>query len=308
MSAPKTFGQTRKDGFVVAERKPFDQIPRTTLRDKRLSYRARGVLARLLSNVDGYSMTAADLAREGKEGRDAILTALRELRRLGYILMFKVRDEHGCYYTKNYVYETPQPIPKNAIVTPKRKRATEKKGPENTEPKKIKSERLEENDHQDVDPPASGDQNNEEPQSYLLIENDRISQLSDPGTGLCHKSRRANAKKAGKARSVGQSKGPAFRPAPCLLITCFCRVWDLRAKRRSPCAQHYLTISAAPAPTVRPPSRMAKRRPFSIATGGGAASIRRFTLSPASPSPCLPAASPIRSRPWCGSRTRDGSR
>ena len=42
----------------------------------------------------------------------------------------------------------------------------------------------------------------------------------------------------------------------------------------------YCTISAiVPAPTVCPPSRMAKRKPFSIATGV-ISSITRLTLSP----------------------------
>src|SRR5690349_7957773 len=42
----------------------------------------------------------------------------------------------------------------------------------------------------------------------------------------------------------------------------------------------YLTISVTvPAPTVRPPSRMAKRTPFSIAIGA-ISSTSRFTLSP----------------------------
>ena len=50
--------------------------------------------------------------------------------------------------------------------------------------------------------------------------------------------------------------------------------WSVRA---APC---YCTISAiVPAPTVWPPSRIANRRPFSIATGV-ISSITRLTLSP----------------------------
>ena len=87
----------------------YTQIRNEVARDDRLSYRGRGVLVRLLSNADGFQMTAADLAREGREGRGAILTALRELRAAGYIRTTKVQDEHGRWSTRTFVYDTPQP-------------------------------------------------------------------------------------------------------------------------------------------------------------------------------------------------------
>ena len=61
--------------------------PSATVRDSRLSYRASGVLNRLLDNAEGYGMSAEQLAAERpeREGRDAIRTALRELKEAGYI-------------------------------------------------------------------------------------------------------------------------------------------------------------------------------------------------------------------------------
>ena len=87
----------------------YTPIRNDVARDDRLSYRGRGVLVRLLSNADGFQMTAADLAREGREGRSAILTALRELREAGYIRTTKKQDEHGRWSTQTFVYDTPQP-------------------------------------------------------------------------------------------------------------------------------------------------------------------------------------------------------
>lgn len=86
----------------------WTEIENSTLRDARLSYRARGVLARLLSNADGFRMSAADLAREGKEGRDAILAALRELRETGYLVTTKYQDSQGRWATQNVIFDTPQ--------------------------------------------------------------------------------------------------------------------------------------------------------------------------------------------------------
>lgn len=64
---------------------PFLLMPQATVRDSRLSYRARGVLARLLSNADGYKMPSSQLAKEGGEGRDAIRKSLNELEKFGYL-------------------------------------------------------------------------------------------------------------------------------------------------------------------------------------------------------------------------------
>lgn len=74
-----------------------------------MSYRAKGVLLRLLSNEDGFRMTALDLANAGLEGREAILTALRELRVCGYVVVRRIQSDGGRWRTETYVYDTPQP-------------------------------------------------------------------------------------------------------------------------------------------------------------------------------------------------------
>lgn len=82
------------------------------LRDPRISFRALGLLVRMLSNADGYRMTAADLWSErGKEGRDAIRAALKELEAAGYLVRQRYRCEGGLWKTQVYVYDTPQPTP-----------------------------------------------------------------------------------------------------------------------------------------------------------------------------------------------------
>ena len=63
---------------------PFAQIANVALRDKRLSYRARGILALALSNSGEWEATARYFHENGPEGRDAVQTALNELTALGY--------------------------------------------------------------------------------------------------------------------------------------------------------------------------------------------------------------------------------
>ena len=84
------------------------------------------------------------------------------------------------------------------------------------------------------------------------------------------------------ARGFNESAGnnPAKRPLPNKIF----RQWPDRG-------QPYLMISATtPAPTVRPPSRMAKRRPSSMAIGRDQRRPPSRRCRPASPSRCLPAA------------------
>ena len=85
----------------------FAIIRNEVLQDERLSFRARGVLASILSRPDNWRCSAWDLATEGREGRRAILTALTELETHGYLVRSKKQDEGGKWSTCTYVYDMP---------------------------------------------------------------------------------------------------------------------------------------------------------------------------------------------------------
>lgn len=76
-------------------------------RDSRLSRRARGLLVELLSHRDGWTTTIEQLVRNGPEGRDAIHTALRELRDLGYLRLEQARGDRARLGTVEYVIAQP---------------------------------------------------------------------------------------------------------------------------------------------------------------------------------------------------------
>lgn len=99
----------------------FTVIRNDVLRDSRLSYRARGVLAAILSRPDNWTIRSEQLAREGGEGRDAVRTALNELRKFGYLQTVTYQDDAGKFHTDQVVYDNPQfslGIPENPQPKP----------------------------------------------------------------------------------------------------------------------------------------------------------------------------------------------
>lgn len=70
----------------------FTQIPNSWLRDSRLTFKARGLLALIMSHRSGWSISVNSLAEANQEGRDAIRAAVNELVALGYLKREQVND------------------------------------------------------------------------------------------------------------------------------------------------------------------------------------------------------------------------
>lgn len=74
---------------------PFVMIDHRPLCDSRLSWRARGILAYLLSKPDDWQIVIEHLIKQGTEGRDAVKSAFQELRELGYASLEVFRDSES---------------------------------------------------------------------------------------------------------------------------------------------------------------------------------------------------------------------
>lgn len=97
----------------------FAQIANTILQDERLSYRARGVAASMLSRPPGWTTSSERLAQAGKEGREAVRSALRELEEHGYLIRTKARDDKGQWQHRQEIFDTPgQGIPADPGAAP----------------------------------------------------------------------------------------------------------------------------------------------------------------------------------------------
>lgn len=86
----------------------FSIFSNDIIRDTRLSYKARGILLDLLSRPDNWRISAEALSTMGKDGRDAIMSGLKELRDLGYIVTERKQDEKGHWTTESIVYDQPK--------------------------------------------------------------------------------------------------------------------------------------------------------------------------------------------------------
>lgn len=94
----------------------FTILPNELLRDDRLTYCARGVLAQLLSRPSGWETNADALSERARrhrgdvvgEGRRGLRAAFAELERTGYVVRRKEKEANGRFVTVLEVYDIPQ--------------------------------------------------------------------------------------------------------------------------------------------------------------------------------------------------------
>lgn len=92
----------------------FVQIPNTAARDKRLTYRERGILAEILSYPDDWVISAARIASRARserndqgEGLWIVERAFRRLEACGYLERRRVRGPRGRLATELHFYDKP---------------------------------------------------------------------------------------------------------------------------------------------------------------------------------------------------------
>ena len=87
---------------------PYVMINKIFLNDPRLSFKAKGILAYLLSKPDHWKTRAGDLANHATNGKGSIYSGLNELKKYGYATYKKEIGEDGQYTAGVWtIYETP---------------------------------------------------------------------------------------------------------------------------------------------------------------------------------------------------------
>lgn len=88
---------------------PYARINNTTLRDTRLSWKARGLLAYLLSMPDNWQTRTEHLVNQSPDGEAAVRSGLRELEAAGYLDRSRMQREGGRFEWEITVRETAKP-------------------------------------------------------------------------------------------------------------------------------------------------------------------------------------------------------
>jgi len=93
----------------VIKSKDYTTICNRIFKDRRLSLKAKGLLAMLLSFSDDWKLSISGLYAILKEGKVSIRSTMNELIKHGYVERERVKDKKGVYIGINYiVFESPK--------------------------------------------------------------------------------------------------------------------------------------------------------------------------------------------------------
>jgi len=94
---------------------PYVMVDKFGINDERLSWKSKGILVYLLSKPDDWTVRVSDLVNHAKDGRDSVLTGLRELENLGYVSREYIRESGKFRGLEYIIYERPQPADMNGF-------------------------------------------------------------------------------------------------------------------------------------------------------------------------------------------------
>ena len=121
--------------FRVEKTANFTVMSNTHLKDRRLSYKAKGLLSVILSLPPDWDYTITGLSVIAADGVDSVKSAVKELERYGYVTRTQLRDERGRMSQNEYrVYENPADNPD--FVQP------EQASPEQVPPEQVPPEQV----------------------------------------------------------------------------------------------------------------------------------------------------------------------
>lgn len=105
-------GELKENNTVirVVKQNNYVVMNKGFLEDNRLSFKAKGILAYLLSKPDDWKVMIEDLIDASTEGKSAIYAGLNELKAYGYYEKLPVRADNGrtIDHWESVVYEVPR--------------------------------------------------------------------------------------------------------------------------------------------------------------------------------------------------------
>ncbi|PGM95330.1 DnaD domain-containing protein [Bacillus cereus] len=94
--------------FRVKKDNNYSVINNTGLKDQRLSWKAKGILAYILTLPDDWVFYREELSQHAKDGINSLRAGMQELKEYGYIKRFPIRDEKNKIIRwETIIYEIP---------------------------------------------------------------------------------------------------------------------------------------------------------------------------------------------------------
>lgn len=115
----------------VKKDRAYSVVANAPFNNTSLSWKARGILAYLLTKPDDWEIVVADLLNQSeKDGRESLRGGLNELREAGYLVLVDRRDENGRFLGRGYdLHESP-----GAVETPQEPAVPEQPQPAEAQP------------------------------------------------------------------------------------------------------------------------------------------------------------------------------
>ncbi|MDZ8227890.1 hypothetical protein [Nostoc sp. ChiVER01] len=87
---------------------PYVTLDKKIINNPNLSFKAKGILTYLLSKPPEWQVRISDIQKHSTDGRESIMSGLRELENAGYFSRVQKRDQFGRFdKSKTNIYEDP---------------------------------------------------------------------------------------------------------------------------------------------------------------------------------------------------------
>lgn len=95
--------------IVVRRSRPqnFTVLDNAVLRDRNLSWKAKGLFGFLSSCSSSYRLTIRRLSEQAGDGRESTMSAVRELQRCGYLQIERLRGTGGRFVSTTWIIKDP---------------------------------------------------------------------------------------------------------------------------------------------------------------------------------------------------------
>ena len=109
----------------------FTMMSNVGLRDKRLSFKAKGLLAYMLSLPDDWVFYEEEITKHSTDGKQSVRTGLKELQQLGYLIKNQSREKGKFAKVDWLLYDEPGNVDIQVFLPQIEKRSTDNPPTEN---------------------------------------------------------------------------------------------------------------------------------------------------------------------------------